>query len=398
MSARRYAACLLLPALACGSKSEAASDPSGDGGATAGKSSVSGSAGQHVGGSGRAGESAAGSGGGGTAGAATAGESGELSAWPGPDDFITVPASGLVQGNVSGLTYQPAAGAASAVLWATANIPGNLYRLVPDAEGLVSDSDNGWSSGKRLRFPDGQGAADAEGVTLAASAADGVYIASEHDNAAASISRMSILRYDVAQAGASLSATHEWNVTSALPAVGANQGIEAITWVPDGYLTERAFFDEAAGQAYDPGSYAAHGDGLFFVGVEGTGEIHGFALNHDDESFQLVTTISSPFPGVMSLEYDRDVGYLWFGCDFVCDNRTGVLAIDTSPGSATLGRFIVLRVFERPVGFPNTDNEGIAIAPETECDGGFKSFFWTDDAALDGFALRQGRVPCGPFL
>jgi hypothetical protein len=284
------------------------------------------------------------------------------------------------------------------VLWATANIPGNLYRLLPDAPGYASDAEDDWSDGKLLRFADGQGAADAEGVSLAASPADGLYVASEHDNAAASVSRLSILRYDVTQPGASLSATHEWNLTAALPAVGANQGVEALTWVPDDALTERAFYDEQAEQIYDPSSYAEHGGGLFFVGVEGTGKIHGFALNHTDGSVQLVATISSPFPGVMSLEYDRDSGYLWFGCDFVCDNRLGVLAVDTTPGSSTLGRFTVLRVFERPAGLPNTDNEGIAIAPDSDCDGGLKAFLWTDDAALDGFALRQGRIPCGPFL
>jgi hypothetical protein len=179
---------------------------------------------------------------------------------------------------------------------------------------------------------------------------------------------------------------------------GANLGIEAITWVPDEYLTERAFVDETTGQPYDPNRYAEHGSGLFFVGVESTGKIYGFALDHAGGSFQLLTTIDSSFEGVMSLEYDRDAGYLWFGCDFVCQNRTGVLAVDTRPGSATLGHFIVLRTFERPNTLPDTDNEGIAIAPETECEGGFKSFFWTDDAALDGFAIRKGRIPCGSFL
>lgn len=413
MSARPqpHLAWLLLTVLACGSESERVLEPSAGNAGAAGLSS--GGAGQPAAGSGgngqgaRAGSAAgvsagAGAGAGAAAGAGAGGgrggETAAISPWPGPGDITTVAATGLIQGNVSGLTYQPAAGETSAVLWATANIPGNLYRLLPDAAGFASDGDDGWSEGKLLRFPDGQGAADAESVTLAASPADGLYVASEHDNAVASTSRLSILRYDVAAPGTSLSATHEWNLTAALPAVGANLGIEAVTWVPDEHLTARAFFDESAQQPYDPSRYPAHGAGLFFVGVEGTGKIHGLLLDHTSESLQLLATISSPFPGVMSLEYDRDSGYLWFACDYVCNNRSGVLAVDTMPGSASLGRFTVRQVFEPPAGLPNTDNEGIAITPDAACDGGLKAFFWTDDAALDGFAIRQGSIPCGPFL
>lgn len=304
---------------------------------------------------------------------------------------MALPATGLVDGNVSGLTYQPADGDSPSVLWATANIPGNLYRLLRANDGYASDSANAWSNGKLLRFPNGQGAADAEGVTLGATPAAGLYVASEHDNSAASTSRLSILRYDVTGATATLTAQQEWNVTSALPAVGANLGIEALTFIPDADLTAKGFVDESTQAAYEPASYPAHAGGVFFVGVEGSGMIHGLVLN-DDGSFQLVASITSPFAGVMSLEYDRDVGYLWFGCDATCENQTGILDI------ASNGSFTVLRRFERPGQLPNSDNEGIAIAPESECDGGFKNFFWTDDANVDGFAIRRGKIPCGPFL
>jgi hypothetical protein len=411
MSARGHLAWLLVNVLACGSQSETLlQPPAGDVGAAArssdgGDQSTAGSGGTGQGATAGSAAGGVGAGAGASAGAsvdagAGAGPGGEveITSWPGPGDVTTVAATGLIRGNVSGLTYQPAADQTSAVLWATANIPGNLYRLLPDAAGFASDGDNGWSEGKLLHFPDGQGAADAESVTLAESPADGVYVASEHDNDAASTSRLSILRYDVNEPGTSLSATHEWNLTAVLPTVGANLGIEAITWVPDDYLTARAFFDESTQRIYDASSYPAHGAGVFFVGVEGTGKIHGVVLDHTSDSLQLVATISSPLSGVMSLEYDRDSGYLWFACDYACDNRSGVLSVDTTPGSATIGRFTVRRVFQPPAGLPSTDNEGIAIAPDAACEGGLKPFFWADDAALDGFALRQGRIPCGPFL
>jgi hypothetical protein len=355
------------------------------------------SAGKPSGGAGKGGSASGGAAAGGAepgagkGGATAVGGTGALEAWPGPSEVEALPATGLVNGNVSGLTYQAADGANPAVLWATANIPGNLYRLLPAKDGYASDSADGWSAGKLLHFPSGQGAADAEGVTLGPSPAAGLYVASEHDNSASATSRLSILRYDVTGAAASLTAQQEWNVTSALPQVGANLGIEAITFIPDADLTAKGLVDESTQAAYDPVSYPLHGGGVFFVGVEGTGKIHGLVLG-DDGSFQLVVTITSPFPGVMSLDYDRDVGYLWFGCDATCDNQTGILDV------AGNGSFAVFRRFERPEQLPNSDNEGIAIAPESECDGGFKSFFWTDDANLDGFAIRRGKIPCGPFL
>lgn len=393
---------------ACGSSSDSPSSASGGAGgtvATAGSPTSGGSAtagmpssGAGGGGSG-SGSSGAATGGGageggdepsaGTSGASVGG-TGALEAWPGPADVMALPATGLVDGNVSGLTYQPAEGADPAVLWATANIPGTLYRLLPAKDGFASDSANGWSSGKLLHFTNGQGAADAEGVTFGASPANGLYVASEHDNSAASTSRLSILLYDVTDAGMSLMAQKEWNVTSVLPKVGANLGIEAITFVPDADLTDRGFLDDSTQSAYDPTAYGQHGGGVFFVGVEGTGNLHGLVLGHEDGSFHLVSTLSSPFAGVMSLEYDRDSHYLWVGCDATCDNQVAVYDLGAS--------LTLLRRFERPAQLPNSDNEGIAIAPDSECSGGLKNFFWTDDANLDGFAIRRGKIPCGPFL
>jgi hypothetical protein len=314
--------------------------------------------------------------------------------WPGPDDVQTVDAVDLFTDNVSGLTYEPAAAAAPAVLWAVANIPGRLHRLLSSGGSFANDPAGGWAAGKLLQFPNGQSAADAEGVTLAATSADGLYVASEHDNAAASTSRQSILRYDVSAPGTSLTATHEWNVTALLPPVGANLGIEAITWVGDEYLLEKNFFDEAAGRDYAPADYGEHAAGVFFVGVEQSGQIYGFALNHTDGVATLVASISSPFAGVMSLEYDRDLGQLWFGCDETCGNPTGILDIDTVAGSPTRGRFTLRQLFSRPSSLPDSNHEGIAIGPESECSGGFKPFYWTDDADVDGHTLRRDAIPC----
>jgi hypothetical protein len=402
--------CLWL--MACGS--DASELPTGSGGAGQAAAGSAGSAASSaVGGESAGTSSVAGSGGGAGAGTpgpggASSGQGGAVSggagtgavvteAWPGPDDVKTVDAVDLFTDNVSGLTYEPATDTTPAVLWTVANIPGRLHRLVMNGESFVNDTAGGWAAGKLLQFPSGQSAADAEGVTLAASSAAGLYIASEHDNAAASTSRQSILRYDVTQAGAALTATHEWNLTALLPPAGANLGIEAISWVPDDYLLDMGFFDEAAAREYEPADYGEHGAGLFFVGVEQSGQIYGFALNHTDGAATLVASISSPFAGVMSLEYDRDLRQLWFGCDETCGNPSGILDIDTLAGSATRGRFTLRQLFARPTTLPDSNHEGIAIGPESECTSGFKPFYWTDDADVDGHTLRRDAIPCAPF-
>ena len=324
--------------------------------------------------------------------------SSEPAPWPGKNEVKTLDTKDQFKSDLSGLTYEPGATAATGVLWAVNNLSGTLFRLVQSGNGFVPDTANGWSAGKALHYPGGSGAPDAEGVTFGANVADGVYVCAEHDGTDSSTSRMSVLRYDVSGAGAVLTASHEWNVTSLLPKVGANAGLEAITWVPDSFLTARGFFDGAKAHAYAPAEYASHGSGLFFVGVEATGKLHVLALNHADSTAALVATIAAPNPGVMGLEFDRDAGNLWFSCDEGCDNASGVLDIDTKVGSATLGRFVVRRQFQRPSSLPNSNNEGIATAPGSECNGGFKRFFWTDDADEGDFSLRTDLLPCARCL
>ena len=100
----------------------------------------------------------------------------------------------------------------------------------------------------------------------------------------------------------------------------------------------------------------------------------------------------------MDLSFDRDVGYLWAACDNTCNGRTNVLDIDTRVGSPTLGKFYIRQGFERPSTMPNTNNEGFTVTPESTCQGGFKNVFYSDDANLDGHAIRRDSIPCGLFL
>ncbi len=320
-----------------------------------------------------------------------------VTAWPGEAAVTTVDLPGAFPSNLSGLVYQPSGTSAPGILWAARNGPGALFRLTWTGTNWIPDTGNDWGTGKLLRYPGGTGDVDAEGVTFAATPEAGVYVASERNNSASGTSRNSILRYDVTAAGTALTATHEWNLTAALPATGANLGLEAVAWVPDSYLTARGFIDESKGGLYSPADYPDHGSGLFAVGLEAIGDsVYFFALDHTSGSFTRIATIPvrTSFAGVMDLAFDRELGRLWVVCDDGCQGRTAVLEIDTGSGSPTQGRFIVTGVFERPSGVANLNNEGFAITSQGRCSNGSKPVYWADDGATGGHAIRQGMVSC----
>ncbi len=318
--------------------------------------------------------------------------------WPGTDTVITVDDAGAFPSNLSGLSYQPATATDPAVLWGIQNGPSKLYRLLWNGTTWESDPTNDWGAGKTIHYLDGTGDPDSEGVSKAELADTSMYVSTERDNDNNQVNRFSVLRYDTTASGTDLTALNEWQLTADLPAMGINLGLEAITYVPDTALVAGGFFDEAKNAPYDPASYPDHGTGLFFVGLESNGVIYGYALNHADNTFTRVATFASGQVSIMDLSYDRDVGYLWAQCDDTCGNKATVFTLDATAGSPTAGHFQVGRVFDRPDSLPNSNNEGIAIAPESECVAGQKHFFWADDAALDMHAIRRGSIPCGRFF
>jgi Ca2+-binding RTX toxin-like protein len=317
-------------------------------------------------------------------------------AWPGGSAVAN--ASDFSFGsNMSGLAYQPSGSAAPGVLWAVKNNPGTLYRLVYDGTKWTPDTSNGWSAGKLLRYPapDVAGNPDAEGVTLAAGDPNHVYVSTERDGGGAS--RPDVLSYDVTSTDATpLNATRDWDLKTdpSLPPLGGNLGLEAIAWIPDDVLVAKGFKDEVTNAAYNPATYAGHGSGLFFVGVEQTGQIIAYALNQGADSFTRVATIESGFPAVMDLEYEPESTHLWAACDDSCDGRTQ--RFDVAQSGVNDGKFAATNAYDRPAGMANLNNEGFAISPQAECVGGFKPAFWLDDTntAPGGNALRSGTLNC----
>lgn len=302
-----------------------------------------------------------------------------FSTWPGSSAVTIASGPQVFGGNLSGLNFD------GAVVWGARNGPGSVFRLVLNGTTWTPDPANGWGSGKALRYRDGTGDPDAEGIVAVGGM---LYVSTERDNSANGISRNSVLRVDPAGSGTTLTAAQEWNLTADLPTTGPNLGIEGITWVPDSYLTARALIDESKNRAYNPADYPNHGTGLFLVGLEANGSIYAYALDHVSGGFTRVATIVTGLPAVMDLHFDRDLNDLWAVCDDTCQGRSVVLRIDSS------GKFTVARRFERPAGMPNLNNEGFTIAPISSCVGGNRTVLWADDGETDGRSIRSGTMPC----
>lgn len=282
------------------------------------------------------------------------------SSWPGDSATKYADGTNVFGKNLSGLSFE-----SPNVLWAVKNGPSTLYRLVPSGSTWKVDQK------RSLAFADGSGDPDAEAVV---STPDGLFVAVERDNDEGDVSRPMILEY-----GTGSSAVAEWDLAG-MPEVDPNDGPEAISWVPDSYLTRNGFKDDS-GKIYDPADYPGHGTGLFFVGLEATGEVYVYALQGSDA--KLLSTFSSGQSQVMDLEFDG--AKLWSTCDNHCNGRATTLAISN-------GEFKATATYNRPSSLPNVNLEGFAISPT--CVNGKKTVLWADDDNTSSHALRSGTLNC----
>ena len=329
---------------------------------------------------------------------ATDGPTGPISfpAWPGDSTITLASRRDAFGANMSGLAYEPASATVPAILWAIQNEPSKLYRLVWDGTAFVASTGDGWTTGKSLRYVNGAGSPDSEGVTRTEWGSAEIYVVGERDNDAKDTSRQSILRYDLGGSKGVVNATHEWDLTGDLPPATLNHGLEGIAWVPDSYLVQKGFFDDNKQATYDPAQYPNHGTGIFLVGMDDSGMIYGYVLDHFANTFSRLTTFSSGQAHTMDLAFDRDVGTLWSLCDNTCNDRMTLLDIDTDVSSPSRGHFVLHATLPPPKALKGMNNEGITIVPETECSNGRKSIYWSDDGETGGYSIRQGIIPCGP--
>ena len=156
------------------------------------------------------------------------------SPWPGDEAIHTADPSLVLGGNMSGLVYEGSASATPGTLWAVKNGPGMLYRLVSDGTTWAPDTAGDWGAGKVLKYADGTGNVDAEGVTfIGGDPAGGVFVV--HGTEQRRQHREQERRPAVRCVGGRHHPERhaEWDLTADLPVVGPNLGLEAITWVPD---------------------------------------------------------------------------------------------------------------------------------------------------------------------
>ena len=310
------------------------------------------------------------------------GEPAQLTPWPGSADTTVLDTTSMFLGDSSGLDF--AMEGEQGVLWAIDNGTGTLWKLDAAADGSVTVAE-GWADGKRVRFikdADDAGAAgpDAEGVTAAG---DGfVYVAAERDNSDKGVNFNTILKVDPNGTGTDLVAVQEWDLTSSLPQVSANTGVEAVEWVSDDALAGQ-LWDANHGAPYDPASYPLHGDGLFFVAVEDNGGVYAYVLNSDGTAVQ-VAFIDPKLGGVMALDWDKELGLLWALCDDGCSGDGAQITLNGTDSP-------VVEHVARPANLPNTNNEGFATS--TLCMEGERPVWWFTDG-LEVGALRSGTLPC----
>ncbi|MEU0883951.1 esterase-like activity of phytase family protein [Lentzea sp. NPDC005914] len=283
----------------------------------------------------------------------------QAAAWPGDSATKTADGTNVFGKNLSGLSFESAN-----VVWAVKNSPSTLYRLVPSGAQWKVDQT------RSLSFKNGQGDPDAEGVV---STPDGLFVVSERDNNDDSTSAPTVLKY-----GSGSAATSEWALPG-MPDVDPNDGPEGIAWVPDSYLTQNGFKDDA-GRTYNPADYPGHGSGLFFVGLEATGQVYVYALQG---TAKLLAKFASGQSQVMELEFDGS--QLWATCDNNCSGRATTFGISS-------GKFKLKATYNRPSTLPNANLEGFAISPS--CVNGKKVVLWSDDDNTSSHAIRSGSLNC----
>src|SRR5262249_36390417 len=149
------------------------------------------------------------------------------------------------------------------------------------------------------------------------------------------------------------------------------------------------FKDEHTNAAYNPANYPLHVDGgVFFVGLEKTGKLYGYVFNSDN-TFTRVATVPTGFQTIQDVLWDPSQNAIWATCDNGCQGRSSILKIGAG------GTFQIQTVYARPTGATeNLNNEGFTVQPVSECVGGSKKAFWSDDTDDANHWLRTAYVDC----
>ncbi|MFH1379256.1 MAG: fibronectin type III domain-containing protein [bacterium] len=185
-----------------------------------------------------------------------------------------------------------------------------------------------------------------------------------------------------------------WDVTQMR--IGANNsGLEALTFVPDAWLSSLNFTDQN-GNLYTSSSFGT--GGLFFAGLQGNAHIYVFDLDRTTPgNYIFVGEFTTGESEIAGLEFDRSTGVLFSYHNYGyygggSDDHLQALSITTS-GTGTKA-FPVLKSWYGP---RIANNEGIAIESIDEGVAGQRNFFLTtDDGGTDSLGLYK-EFPCDIF-
>ncbi|NJP48432.1 hypothetical protein HCN08_34295 [Streptomyces sp. PRB2-1] len=322
-------------------------------------------------------------------------------AWPGGQDvtiadnvcaFTT--STGPEGRDVSGLAYDPSN---PSVLWAVKN-KNWLFKLTKSNGKWIPDPS--WSAtGKQIRFSGGSGEPDSEGVTVGGNGH--LYVTSERDNTKNSAPKDTILEYDPAATGSTLTPLHQWDMTSQFPQLNtgdkddANLGFEGVGYVPDSWLTGNGWTDPLTGAAYDPADYPLHGSGLYFAGLEWDGTLHVYGLNSNG-TFTTFGTVATGKSSVMDVTFDAGTQRIVATCDNTCGETHTFMKVDAA------GAIVPDVTYTNPAVMPADNLEGFALAPASTCVDGSREAVWSDDGiygfgsktSSSGHAIYSGTFPC----
>lgn len=233
------------------------------------------------------------------------------------------------------------------------NGEGTLHKLAYDAATDTYKQVGQWT----LKYADGTGTPDAEGVTVNPDGS--VTVATERNNDDKKVSRPSLLRFEIpAEASGTIKASQEVSLKEIVGDIEPNSGLEAVEYI-----------DELKAYA---------------VGVESNGEVLVVTVDEAGTA-SLVQRYDSPFDGVMSLDYTE--GVLRVGCDEVCEGQSIEMTIKD-------GKLVTDdTIYARPEKMANVANEGFA----SFVDASGTRYLWADDGVSDGVALRSAFVPASPL-
>lgn len=300
--------------------------------------------------------------------------------WPGSNDVKVYDTKPTFLEDSSGLDF------ANGKLYAVDNGTATFWVMDVAKDGTLTFAP-GFEKGKRVSFRKDAGNASAKGPDAEGITVDGngmVYLASERDNNDKGKNYDTILMVDPNTAGTSLTAQKEWDITSSLPSVSANMGIEAVEWVSSADIVGK-LIDKNTGKPFDPADYPnAYAGGVFFVALEDNGHVYAYVLNSDETAVQ-IADIDSRLGGAMALDYDTYTKTLWVAADDGYANRMAKISFN---GTDTPEITHVLPA----TGVDTTsNNEGFAIASAEYTVNGQRPVYRFRDGVTNG-ALTIGSI------